>query len=140
MDVVGFGDADYAGDVDTRKSTTGYVFLWGGAAISWCSKRQPTVSTSTMEAEYVAANALVREALWLRKLMNGFEGAGSMGGGSRMPMQLYTARQHWLSLANPPSPRAPSISTCATTLLATACWSVTCTSAIAGRRTWQLTS
>jgi hypothetical protein len=64
----GYADADYGGDVGTRKSTTGMVFLSNGGAISWSSKLQDTVSTSTMEAEYIAAGAAVREALWLRKL------------------------------------------------------------------------
>ncbi|MFS8006619.1 putative RNA-directed DNA polymerase [Helianthus anomalus] len=48
--VRGFCDADYGGDLDTRRSTTGYVFLYGSSPISWCSKRQPTVSLSTTEA------------------------------------------------------------------------------------------
>ncbi|XP_052478501.1 uncharacterized mitochondrial protein AtMg00810-like [Gossypium raimondii] len=50
--LVGYCDADYAGDHDTRHSTTGYVFMLGSRAISWCSKRQPTMSLSTTEAEY----------------------------------------------------------------------------------------
>ena len=50
--LVGYCDADYVGDHDTRRSTTGYVFMLGSRAISWCSKRQPTVSLSTMEVEY----------------------------------------------------------------------------------------
>jgi len=53
--LVGFYDADYAGDHDTRRSTTGYVFILGWRAISWCSKRQPTVSLLTSEAEYQAS-------------------------------------------------------------------------------------
>ena len=67
--IVGYTDADYAGDVDTRRSTTGFVFILFGGAVSWSSKRQATVAASTTEAEYIAIAAAVREALWLRQLL-----------------------------------------------------------------------
>ncbi|KAL7594468.1 hypothetical protein Lser_V15G31405 [Lactuca serriola] len=67
--LVGYCDADYAGDHDTRRSTTGYVFKLGSGPISWCSKRQPTVSLSTTEAEYKAAAVAAQESTWLVLLM-----------------------------------------------------------------------
>ena len=67
--VIGYCDADHAGDLDTRRSTTGFVFLVNGGAITWLSKRQPTVAASTTEAEYIASAQATKEALWLRVLL-----------------------------------------------------------------------
>lgn len=67
--LVGYCNADYAGDHDTRRSTTRYVFMLGSGAISWCSKRQPTVYLSTSEAEYRAAAMVAQESTWLTQLL-----------------------------------------------------------------------
>nr|GEW66023.1 putative RNA-directed DNA polymerase [Tanacetum cinerariifolium] len=50
-ELIGFTDSDYAGDLDDRKSTSGYVFLMSSGAVSWCSTKQPVVTLSTTEAE-----------------------------------------------------------------------------------------
>ena len=60
MSLHGYCDANWGGDLTTRKSTTGYVFFIGDGAISWNSKRQPTVVLSTMEAEYMSASHLAK--------------------------------------------------------------------------------
>lgn len=65
--LVGYSDASYAEQKD-RKSTSGYAFLYGGAAITWSSKKQPIVAMSSMEAELIALTSTTKEAMWLRKL------------------------------------------------------------------------
>ena len=64
----GYTDSDFAAD-STRRSTAGYVFGIGSAAISWQSKRQPTVALSTCEAEYMGQTQAAKEALWLKQLL-----------------------------------------------------------------------
>ncbi|XP_042400836.1 secreted RxLR effector protein 161-like [Zingiber officinale] len=67
--LVGYCDSDWAGDIDSRKSTTGFVFFMGNSAFTWNSKKQPIVTLSTCEAEYVAATFCVCHAIWLRSLL-----------------------------------------------------------------------
>ena len=67
--LIGYTDADWGGDPDERKSTSGYAFLLSGGAVSWCSKKQSCIALSTMEAEYVAATTASQEAVWLRRFL-----------------------------------------------------------------------
>ena len=66
---VGFSDADWGGDLDDRKSTSGYMFKLGGAAVSWRSKKQACVALSNAEAEYIALTSAAQESLWLHQLL-----------------------------------------------------------------------
>lgn len=54
--------------MDTKRSTTGYIFKVYGGTIAWKSKRQPTVAFSTTEAEYMASADAAKQAVWLRLL------------------------------------------------------------------------
>ena len=66
---VRFSDTDWAGDLDDRKSTSGYMFRLSGAAISWRSKKQAYVALSTAEAEYIALASAAKAAVWVRQLL-----------------------------------------------------------------------
>ncbi|KAH7301632.1 hypothetical protein KP509_23G035000 [Ceratopteris richardii] len=68
LELKGFCDSDMAGDVDTRKSTSGYIFTLAGGAISWCSRLQKIVALSTTEAEYISATEASKEAIGLARL------------------------------------------------------------------------
>jgi len=65
LDIRGFNDADWAGDLDQRRSTSGYVFNLFGGVVSWMCKKQSVVALSTTEAEYMASTHTSKEAVWL---------------------------------------------------------------------------
>lgn len=71
--LLGYSDNDWCGDVDDRKSTSGYVFFMGDTAFTWLSKKQPIVTLSTCEAEYVATSWCVCHAIWVRNLLSKLE-------------------------------------------------------------------
>ena len=71
--VVGYSDADWAGDKEKRKSTGGFVFKYAGAAFDWSSKLQSVVAASSVEAEFISLARCTREALWIRKLLCDFQ-------------------------------------------------------------------
>ena len=66
---VGSSDADWGGDLDDRKSTSGYVFQVSGTAVTWRSKKQTCVALSTAETEYIALASAAQKSLWLQQLL-----------------------------------------------------------------------
>jgi hypothetical protein len=70
LELMGYVDSDYARDVDTRRSTTGWIFKFGGGAVSWRTRRQRSVTLSSTEAEYCALTEAAKEAIWMQGLMN----------------------------------------------------------------------
>ena len=67
--VMGYTDADWAGCLDSRRSTTGNIFLSNRGPVAWCSKRQSCTAQSTVEAEYVAASETAKEAIWIKRIL-----------------------------------------------------------------------
>ena len=63
------GMSDLGGDIDTRRSTTGYIYTFGGTIVSWVSQLQKLVALSTTEAEYVAITEASKEMLWLKNFL-----------------------------------------------------------------------
>src|SRR6185437_340235 len=71
LEVVGYLDTDFAGCVDTKKSTSGYVFTLANGAISWKSSKQSLTAASTMQVEFVACYEAVGQAVWLKGFIPG---------------------------------------------------------------------
>jgi hypothetical protein len=90
---IAYADADYAEDYNTRKSTTGDLIMLCNAAVMWCSKKQKTVARSTMEAEYVAAAAMVNEIICVRRLL------ASLGSEQIDPTVLHLDNQSTIAIA-----------------------------------------
>jgi len=67
-DCTGYSDADWAGDTDDRKSTSGYLFQISGAAVSWRNKKETCVALSKAEEEYMPLANATQEAIWMQKL------------------------------------------------------------------------
>ena len=97
QDLIGYTDSDWAGDHATRKSTSGYIYNLGSGAISWSSKRQPTVALSTCEAEYIGQTQAAKEAVWLKGLLNEIRPKGGL-----QTVIIYGDNQGAIALAKNP--------------------------------------
>ena len=85
LEVIGYTDSDHCGCEDTRKSTFGYVFLLAEGAISWKSAKQSSITTSTMESEFVACFEATIQGLWLRNFISGLGIVDSIA----KPLKIY---------------------------------------------------
>ncbi len=92
--ILGYTDSDWAGDVNDRKSTSGYMFLLSGGPISWRSQKQKCVALSTAEAEYIAMANAAQESVWLRQLM-----AELINSSDETPTLLYEDNQSAIAMS-----------------------------------------
>ncbi|XP_065060473.1 uncharacterized protein LOC135687761 [Rhopilema esculentum] len=91
--LLGYSDADWGGDLSTRKSTSGYLFKLCGGIVSWKKKKQPVIALSSTEAEYIALCSSTQEAVWLRRLLE------SIGFAQQKPTTVYEDNQGAIALS-----------------------------------------
>ena len=70
LEVVGYSDSDFVDCVDSRKSTSGYIFILVGGAISWRSIKQTLTATSTMEAKFMSCFEAISHGVWLKSFIS----------------------------------------------------------------------
>ena len=92
----GFSDADWAGDINDQKSTSGYLFQMSGGAVTWKSRKQSCVALSTAEAEYIALSSATQESVWLRNLTS------ELGSPAETPTTIYEDNQSAIAMTKNP--------------------------------------
>ncbi|RVW82847.1 Retrovirus-related Pol polyprotein from transposon TNT 1-94 [Vitis vinifera] len=85
LEVIGYSNLDYAGCIDSRKSTSGYVFMLASGAVSWRSAKQTLIATSTMEAEFVSCFEATSHGVWLKSFIYGLRVVDSIS----RPLKIY---------------------------------------------------
>ena len=95
--LIAYSDPDWAEDRDDRHSTSGFIFMMANCVVSWASRRQPTVSLSSTEAEYKAASDTCRQLAWLRNF------GGELGDNMTAPTPLCLDNQGSIFLAVNPA-------------------------------------
>jgi hypothetical protein len=94
--LIGFTDSDHAGDIDSRKSTSGVLFFLGSSPVSWQSQKQSVVATSSCEAEYIAAATGASQGVWLARLY------GELLNRAAAPVTIYIDNKSAISLCKNP--------------------------------------
>ena len=95
-----YTNSDFQSDRESRKSTSRYVFILGGGAISWQSVKQSSIANSTMEAEYIAASKAAKEAVLLKNFLLDLEVVPS----AQLAITLYCDNSG--AIANTKEPRS----------------------------------
>ena len=85
LEVIGYSDSDYAGCIDSLKSTSGYVFMLASGAVSWRSAKQTLIATSTMEAEFVSCFEATSHGVWMKSFISGLRIVDSIS----RPLRIY---------------------------------------------------
>jgi hypothetical protein len=93
MTLSAYSDSDWAGDLDERRSRSGYLILLNNSSIIWCSKLQVSVALSSTEAEYVALSLASRDVVWLRSLLS------EMGFSQGISTKIYEDNQSCIKIA-----------------------------------------
>lgn len=93
-DLLAYSDADYASDIDKRRSCSGFILKYAGAAITWHSKRQEVVALSSTEAEYIALSTAAKEVLWVEQFLN------ELTKTEKKPVPIYCDNKSAITLAN----------------------------------------
>jgi hypothetical protein len=96
LQVHGYTDVDWAGNVSDRRSTGGFLFSFGSGAVSWSSKKQPTVALLSTEVEYRGVTIVACEVVWLQKLLS------NLGLSVNAPVVIYCDNISSILLANNP--------------------------------------
>lgn len=96
MKIEAYTDADWAGSIDDRRSTSGYCVFVGGNLVTWRSKKQPVVARSSAEAEFRSMAHGVSEVIWMQRLLTELQVP------FESPMRLYCDNQAAISIANNP--------------------------------------
>ena len=94
--LVGYSDADWAGDCTDYKYTSGYLFQIGGTVVTWNSKKQSCIALSTGEAEYMALLSASQEAIWIRELNS------DLGNQQSQPTLILEDNQLTIAMAKNP--------------------------------------
>src|SRR5579871_4736947 len=91
----GFSDSDWGGNINSRKSTSEYIFKLGNRAVSWSSILQQTIALSIIEAEYIAVTYSAKEAIWIQQLLKQLKQNFNI-------ISIQVDNQSYIKLANNP--------------------------------------